>query len=35
MEYTTLPDVLKKLEKRFRPFELGYKPKLRHELEEL
>ncbi len=31
MEYTTLPDVLKKLESRFRPFDLGYKPIIRHE----
>ncbi len=30
MEYTTLPDVLKKLEERFRPVEMGYKPKVKH-----
>ncbi|AFZ70889.1 archaeal fructose 1,6-bisphosphatase [Caldisphaera lagunensis DSM 15908] len=35
MEYTTLPDVLKKLENKFRPFELGYKPIIKHELEEI
>ncbi|MFP3079949.1 MAG: fructose-1,6-bisphosphate aldolase/phosphatase [Acidilobus sp.] len=31
MEYTTLPDVLKRLEGRFRPFDLGYKPVIKHE----
>lgn len=31
MEYTTLPDVLKRLESRFRPFDLGYKPIIKHE----
>ncbi|MFP3172063.1 MAG: fructose-1,6-bisphosphate aldolase/phosphatase [Acidilobus sp.] len=31
MEYTTLPDVLKRLESRFRPFDLGYKPVIKHE----
>jgi len=35
MEYTTLPDVLKKLENRFKPFEMGYKPIIRHDLEEM
>ncbi|WP_048812866.1 fructose-1,6-bisphosphate aldolase/phosphatase [Acidilobus saccharovorans] len=31
MEYTTLPDVLKRLEGRFRPFDLGYRPIVKHE----
>ncbi|MDT7867287.1 MAG: fructose-1,6-bisphosphate aldolase/phosphatase [Acidianus sp.] len=31
MEYTTLPDVLKRLENRFKPFDLGYKPVIRRE----
>ena len=31
MEYTTLPDVLKRIEGRFRPFDLGYKPVIKHE----
>ncbi|MGC9112392.1 fructose-1,6-bisphosphate aldolase/phosphatase [Acidilobus sp.] len=31
MEYTTLPDVLKRLEGMFRPFDLGYKPIVKHE----
>ncbi len=30
MEYTTLPQVLKKLHDRFQPYELGYKPKIKH-----
>ncbi len=30
MEYTTLPDVLKKLEARFKPVEMGYTPKVKH-----
>ncbi|MCE4625455.1 MAG: fructose-1,6-bisphosphatase [Desulfurococcales archaeon] len=30
MEYTTLPDVLKRLHDRFRPYEMGYKPVIKH-----
>ena len=30
MEYTTLPQVLKKLHDRFKPYELGYKPVIKH-----
>jgi len=33
MEYTTLPEVLKKLRDRFKPVELGYKPKVKREAE--
>ncbi len=31
MEYTTLPEVLKKLKDRFKPVELGYKPAVKKE----
>ncbi len=30
MEYTTLPQVLKKLHDRFKPYKLGYKPVIKH-----
>lgn len=30
MEYTTLPVVLKKLHDRFKPYEMGYKPVVKH-----
>lgn len=30
MEYTTLPAVLKKLHDRFKPYEMGYKPVIKH-----
>lgn len=30
MEYTTLPQVLKRLHDRFKPYEMGYKPVIKH-----